>query len=101
MRNRPKIPLPWANDVEESHRERNTSVYWHTASAWNGRSRNGYTIGDALQDMGVVLSTTPPGVPLHSLAYSLREDLIIHGTKETKLRENPANNNAIAKTFVI
>lgn len=100
---RKKIPLPWATTVEENFRERNTRVYWYTSRAWNGHSNKvAYCIGDALQDMGVVINTTPPGTPLYHLAHGLREDLIIHGTKKSKLKElPPANTNECAKTFVI
>lgn len=101
MYRKPKIPLPWAQNEEESNRAKNTLIYWHAERAWNGHNKD-YRVGEAIQDVGVILNSTPPGTPLYHLVHALKEDLIQFGTKKSKLRElGVANTNTIAKTFVI
>lgn len=92
-----KIPLPdWIHPTSNIIAEKSIR-YWALAQCWNGRVTNSLTITDAMHAANAVLDDLSPTKPLHSKTESLKNNIIVHGTKAKMLR-TIANPNANVNT---
>lgn len=86
-------PLPF-NEVLQKQ----TLVYWGLALSWNGRVKNNLTITDAMQQSNAVLKELNPHRPLAVKIMTLKDDIILYGTKSKKekfLKSHTPNNQNI------
>ena len=60
-----------------------TQAYWLVSCARRGTAKKDMATGDALLMLSDVVGNTAPGRRLHSLAYVLKEEIIIGKPSET------------------
>lgn len=94
MHTKSKIQLPWAHEEDsEAQRlkESKTLAYWDLAQAWNGHSPS-VTIGEAITASNMALNGIDPTKKLAVLISSIRDNIVIHGTKSKMIKFNKRTN---------
>lgn len=95
-----KIPLPWANEVDDRLQVA-TSHYWNISRAWNGFCGQGSTIGSALSDLNEIMTIVGPERTVAKRAETIKNNIIVYGTKNRKSKAEPVNDPQPAKMIIL